>query len=758
MLYAQVVLPLAQPPYTFSLDEGLAVSVGDAVVVQFGSSRYYTGIVWSITEEKPDYPRIKPILSKLYSKPLLNSTMQRLWEWVADYYICSLGEVMRVALPSLSKPSATSLSELTERSITPPTERYLSLCPDLQSEATLADYHTKYGRRAPRRCATLNAIAALAVAQGGLGVAVPRRLVDVESEHILSLEKQGLITSEWRTVERHYSGDDGANNTPDTFLLPTLSAAQNTALEGIRAAHERGQAALLHGVTGSGKTEIYIHLIAEHLAAGRDVLMLVPEIVITSQLVERLERIFEGRTTTYHSRLTPLRRGETFLRLALASGGELIVGVRSSIFLPMQNLGLIIVDEEHDANYKQSDMAPRYNARDGAVYIGHMCGARVVLGSATPSLESYMNALSGKYGYVELTERWGDGVLPEVVVSDTIRAVKRGERRTHFNLDLLNDIARTLAQGDQAILFQNRRGYAPYIQCRTCGYSPRCPRCNVTLTKHKSSSRMECHYCGYNTPVPSVCPNCDIQDMSLMGFGTEKVVEEISRLFPSARVDRLDGDTSTSESAFKRIVHRFEQRETDILVGTQIVTKGFDFEGVATVGILNADNLLSTPDFRASERAFQLMMQVAGRAGRHNNRGRVMIQTSQPQHPVIRDVATGDYRAMALRELAERRAFGYPPYSRLVRILIRQQDYNLLRHAAHRTAEMLRTRFGGAVMGPVASALEMLRGEYRAEILIKVETTMPMRDARRHIREVMGAIDKCKEYRAVRFDIDVDAW
>ena len=749
MLYAQVVLPLAQPMYTFSLSETLAVGVGDAVVVQFGSSRYYTGIVWSISAERPDYPRLKPILKKLYSTPLLTPAMQRLWEWVAEYYMCSVGEVMRVALPSLAKPSATSLSDLDERSIEAPTERYIALCEALRSEEALAEYVAKHSRRAPRRCDNLDTLAALIQQREAEDGFIPRRLLNINNDDLATLRKKELIVTQERPIQRVVNSSD--------FLTPTLSEAQNRALDAIREAHNQRRVALLHGITGSGKTEIYIHLIAETLAAGCDVLMLVPEIVITSQLVERLEQIFEGRTTTYHSRLTALRRGQTFLRLATSSGGELIVGVRSSIFLPHKNLGLIIVDEEHDANYKQSDLAPRYNARDCAVIMGRIYDANVLLGSATPSLESYTNTLAGKYAYIELKERWGSGVLPEIVVSDTIRAVKRGERKTHFNLDLLNDISRTLAANEQVMLFQNRRGYSPYIQCRTCGYSPRCPHCNVTLTEHKATSRMECHYCGYTMPTPKVCPNCEIQDMALMGFGTEKAVEEIARLFPDARVGRLDSDTSTSERAFKQIVHSFEQGETDILVGTQIITKGFDFKGVSTVGILNADNLLSIPDFRASERAFQLMMQVAGRAGRHNDRGRVVIQTSQPKHPVISYVASGDYHAMALKELEERRTYGYPPYSHLVRIMLRHSDYDLLRHGAHHYATLLRKKFGTRVMGPVSSALEMLRGEHRAEIIIKIESGASMQKARRMIREAITEGEKTKSYSSIKLSIDVDA-
>ena len=749
MLYAQVVLPLAQPMYTFSVDEALGVGIGDAVVVQFGSSRYYTGIVWSISTQRPEYPRIKPILKRLYSTPLVTAEAQRLWEWIAEYYMCTIGEVMRVALPALAKPSATTLTELDERSIEPPTETFVALAEELRTEEALAAYVAKHGRKAPRRTETMDRIAALAIERRSADGFVPRRLVDAETVHIADLKRRGLIELREATIEATHDKDD--------FLLPTLSEAQQRTLDAIDDGHRNNKVALLHGVTGSGKTEIYVHLIARTLAEGRDVLVLVPEIVITSQLVERLERIFEGRTTTYHSRLTPLRRGETFLRLASSAGGELIVGVRSAIFLPMKRPGLIVVDEEHDANYKQTDPTPRYNARDMAVVMGRIYGAKVVLGSATPSLESLYNATTGKYAYIELTERWGEAVLPEVIISDTIRAVKRNERKTHFNLELLQNIHRSLSAGEQAILFQNRRGYAPYIQCRTCGYSPRCPHCNVTLTRHKATDRMECHYCGYNMPAPKMCPNCEVQDMALMGFGTEKVAEEISRLMPEARIERLDGDTSTSERAFKRIVTRFDSGEADILVGTQILTKGFDFGGVTTVGILNADNLLTMPDFRASERAFQLMMQVAGRAGRRNDRGRVVIQTSQPKHPVIRFVASGDYHAMANSELAERKAFGYPPYSHLIRLLLRHEEYNLLHHAAHALATVMRKKFGARVMGPVSAALEMLRGEHRAEILLKIESGASMQRARTLLREAIATVEGDPQYKTVKISVDVDA-
>ena len=725
----------------------MAVEVGDAVVVQFGSFRYYTGIVWSISEAKPDLKRIKPILRKLYSTPLVSPELQQLWEWVADYYMCSVGEVMRIAMPSLAKPKADSLAEFDERTIEAPAESYIALKEELRSEEALLAYHESH-RRAPRRIETMDRIAALAIERKAVDGFVPRRLVDAETVHIADLRRRGLVVEERRLVDAVSSAND--------FLLPILSEAQSRALDAIHAAHADDKVALLHGVTGSGKTEIYIHLIAETLAQGRDVLMLVPEIVITSQLIERLERIFEGRTTTYHSRLTQQRRGQTYLRLASSSGGELVVGVRSSIFLPLKNLGLVVVDEEHDTGYKQNDPSPRYNARDAAVVLSRFMDARVVLGSATPSLESYANALSGKYGYAPLMERWGDGVLPEVVISDSLRALKRGERKTHFNLDLLRNIERSLADKEQVMLFQNRRGYSPYMQCTTCGYSPRCPHCNVTLTQHRAN-RMECHYCGYTEERSAVCPNCQTQDMRSMGFGTEKVEEEVQRMFPDAVVDRLDGDTSTSESAFRRIVHRFEEGKTNILVGTQIITKGFDFGGVTTVGILNADNLVMQPNFRSSERAFQLMMQVAGRAGRRNDRGRVIIQTTQPQHPVIRSVAVGDYIAMASRELAERKEFGYPPYSRVVRFMLRHKDYSLLHRASHFFGDILRRKFGMRLMGPVSSAREMIRGEHCSELMLKIENGASFKRARQLIAEARDMVLSHDEYKRITLIIDVDA-
>jgi primosomal protein N' (replication factor Y) len=422
----------------------------------------------------------------------------------------------------------------------------------------------------------------------------------------------------------------------------------------------------------------------------------------------------------------------------------------------MPQPGLIIVDEEHDMGYKQSDMQPRYNARDCAVVMSRLCDVKVVLGSATPSLESYMNAISGKYHYVELKERWGKGVLPEIIISDTIRALKRGERKSHFNLDLRDNINRSLLSGEQVILFQNRRGYAPYLQCRTCGYSPRCPHCNVTLTQHKASSRMECHYCGFTMERSLVCPNCQTQDMATMGFGTEKVEEEVSRLFPEARVVRLDGDTSTSETAFRRIVTSFEQHESDILVGTQIVSKGFDFEGVSTVGILNADTMLNYPDFRSYERAFQLMAQVAGRAGRKNKLGLVILQTKSPDLPVIHQVMRNDYEQLYFDQLAERQLFRYPPFYRLIYVYLKHRKPEVLDQAADAMAQHLRTGLGDRVLGPDKPPIARIQTLFIKKMVVKVEQSASIAKVRDYLLTVQRAIMEDERFRSLIVYYDVD--
>jgi len=592
--YADIVLPLAQPAYTYAVADGLDVEEGQAVAVQFGARRIYTGIVWRIHGRRPDFPRIKTVSRVLYDRPLLDARQRALWEWMADYYLCTLGEVMRFALPQTIKPSGNSEQEFADREYRPRTELYAALDASLHDEERFHDLMERLSRRAPRQYAALLAIAS---AEGGDRIStgeVPRRLLEADAATLAALQKKGLVT----LTRRERSVERGCVR----FQLPTLTPAQQSCLDTIRGHFDAGRrTVLLHGITGSGKTELYIHLIAEALARGGDVLLLVPEIAITAQLIARLERIFGSRVTAYHSKLTLARRTESYLRLTRSDGGELVVGARSALFLPLRHLQLIVVDEEHDTGYKQTDAQPRYNARDVAVVMARLREARTVLGSATPSLESYANALSGKYGLATLAERYGDARPPLVLVSDTLRAVKRNERKTHFNRLLLDKLADVLARGEQAMLFQNRRGFAPYVECRACGWTARCPRCNVTLTYHKRDDRLQCHYCGHVETVPVRCPACRAGEVTPAGFGTEKVEEELARLFPAARIERLDRDTATSERAYRAIIDRFESGQSDLLVGTQMITKGFDFARVSLVGILNADNLLFAPDFRAAE-------------------------------------------------------------------------------------------------------------------------------------------------------------
>ena len=731
--YADIVLPLAQPAYTFAVGEGVEVCVGDAVAVQFGKNAVYTGVVWRLHDTPPTKGVAKPILKVLYDKPLLSELQMRFWEWIADYYICTVGEVMRVALPSIIKAKARCEEEF---------EPYLpkrEITVNLVAEAFTAEVREKMMRRAPKR---YEALCAIEQAGGTL----PRHAVELDATALKSLVKAGLA----EMGERDYVLDSKWSKT----LLPKLSPAQTTTLAELQKGLSDKRVALLHGVTSSGKTEIYTHLIEERLSRGEDVLFLVPEISLTTQLVERMRGLFGESVTVYHSKLTPQQRTRLYTAMLSSESGNFVVGARSALFLPYKKLGLVVVDEEHDSSYKQSEPNPRYNGRDAAIMLASMHGAKCVLGSATPSLESYANYLSGKYAYTQLTERYGGVEMPDIVISDTVRNVKRNERKLHFNKELLDAIADRLENNEQVILFQNRRGYSPYTECPTCGWSARCPHCNVTLSAHQQKGRMVCHYCGYFEPIKRFCPNCKTIELKPMGFGTERVEEAVAELFPEARVLRLDGDTATSSSAYNRIIGAFARHEADILVGTQIVSKGLDFANVTLIGVLNGDNLLASPDFRAEERAWQLMMQVAGRAGRRDKRGEVVIQSTEPQHSVYSMV--GDYERMAAKLLAERKQFGYPPFVRIVKIVMRSGDSKLLAEASMKLGEQLRNRFGRRVLGPVTPLIDKVRGEHRVELMLKVEVEASFSRARAILREEIARLREEKAYRNIVVICDVD--
>lgn len=737
-LYADIVLPLYQPTYTFELAEGCDISSGDAVAVQFGAKALYTGIVWRIHDRRPSAKQIKTISRKLYEKPLLSPQQMAFWEWIADYYMCTLGEVMRMALPSLIKPRGADEQAFAKEEFRPRMVRFVRLA-EGASERLSEMERSRLERRAPRQYSLLTTLES----RGEM------RRTECDAGAVAALCKRGVVEIFEREVMH------GAHEEAQ-YTLPTLSEPQSVALDRIYEDFAEVQTVLLRGVTGSGKTEIYTHLIARTLAEGGDVLYLVPEIAMTTQLLSRVKRVFGERVTPYHSKLTALRRAEIYRSLLRSEGGELVLGTRSALFLPLRNLRLVVVDEEHDSSYKQSEPAPRYQGRDAAVMLAHLHGAKVLLGSATPSIESYVHAATGKYREVVLAERYGGAQLPDVVISDTIRAAKRGERKSHFNKILLDKIEERLERGEQVLLFQNRRGYSPYVSCGDCGWSARCPHCNVSLTLH-GGNRLTCHYCGYSEPMPRRCPACRVAEVAPMGFGTEKIEQEIAHLFPEARVARLDRDTVTSESACNRIVEAFERGETDILVGTQILTKGFDFSRVTLVGVLNADNLLNAPDYRASERAFQTIMQFAGRGGRGAARGEVVIQTSEPEHPILRQILTGDYEAMAREQSAERQAFFYPPYSRIVGLTLRSKDVAVLHRAATDLAEGLRNRFDRRVLGPTSPPVDRVRGEHIVEIMLKIESGASFARARKILREVMREVLHRREYRNVITICNVDA-
>lgn len=749
MLFAEIILPIAGPCYTYSVDGDLAALVepGCAVSVQFGVRKIVTGIVRRLHYEPPPYKNIKPVLEILYPAPVVDAARMELWNWMAGYYMCTPGEVMRSAIPAMLKPSGFSYEEFAGDAFKPRKTDFVSLSGAIGSEARFDETCEKLRRRAPKQYDALVELAAKSGngVFGGDGVA--RGLLKAGAAALAALRKKGII----EITEREAVAETRFGS---AFPLPALTAPQQKALDELRDALRSKDTALLFGVPSAGKSEVCFHAIASTLARGRDVLLLLPEISLTTQFTRRVREVFGERVVMYHSGLTDRRRAEAYLRLMRAEGGSLVVGVRSAVFLPLKRLGLIVVDEEQDASYKQNDPAPRYNARDTAIVLARLHNARVILSSATPSLETWANASGGKYGLVTLAERYGGAIAPEVVISDTIRAAKRGERRSHFNRDLLDRLKAVLARGEQAILFQNRRGTAPYLECTGCGWVPGCGHCGIPMTVHRSALR--CHYCGAAAELPSVCPKCGAMTLETKGFGTEKIEDELARLLPGARILRLDRDSAGSETAYNRIISDFEHCAADILVGTQMVTKGLDFAGVSLVGILNADNLLNHPDFRASERAYQLIAQVAGRAGRRDRRGEVVIQTASPGNRIVNQAAQGDYRGMAADMLAERAMYGYPPYSRLVSLMLRHPERDTLYAGARKFGELLRRSFGELLLGPQPPVVEKIKGEFALAYLLKVPRGRPMSAVREKIREAMKSLSSEPAFRKITVTPNVD--
>ncbi|MFI3292663.1 MAG: primosomal protein N' [Rikenellaceae bacterium] len=745
-LYADIILPLSAdiPYFTYAVGDVKGVGVGDGVSVEMGNkpsgNNHYTGIVWRLHDKRPNYKTIRSINKKLYDFPLLNPMQIELWSWISEYYICTLGEIMQVALPAMIKPHGSDEESFSKDEYRPNTESYIAI-------AEGADTST-ITKRAHQQLAVIERLANATPGELNQYGEFPRRLIDTPTSTINALIHKGIITltrrERWVETTSHPS-----------FTLPTLTPHQSEALEKIIDEHQTKGCVVLKGITGSGKTEVYIHLIARCLERGGDALFMLPEIALTAQLMERVERIFGARVVCYHSKLNNRKRTENYLRLNSSTGGNVVIGVRSSIFLPLHALQLIIVDEEHDSSYKQSESSPRYSARDCAVVMSSLVGLKTLLGSATPSLESWTNAKSGKYGLAELVERYGDATPPHIIISDTLCSIKRGERRGHFNSLLLNKIEDRLDRKEQVMLFQNRRGFSPYIECDNCGWTARCPNCNVSLTLHKSDARLVCHYCDYTISTPAMCPNCEIQSPTPKGFGTEKIEEQIGELIPTSKVVRMDRDSTSSPKAFDQIVKSFESGQSDIMVGTQMITKGFDFSKVTLVGVLNADNLLLMPDFRAEERAFQLLLQVAGRSGRRATQGEVVVQTSQPTHRLLKFVESDDYEAMAATLLEERRLFFYPPYSRITALTLRHRDPNRLNFAANALNIALRAIFGRRLQGPTPPPIDRVREEWIVGFMLKIESGASSMRARELLRNTIKGWSLA-EGKGIIIDINVD--
>ena len=816
--FVDVILPLPlQASFTYALPPEMdgQVQMGCRVVVSFGRKKFYTGIVRNVHYLKPQEYEVKEVSAVLDEHPILLPLQFQFWEWLADYYLCTQGDVYKAALPSglklesetvveynpdfeateplsereqkvldllavepeqtvtrlekesglknilavvksLLEKDALFVKEELKRTYKPKTETRVRLTEAARNERRLHFFFDELQRRAPKQLDLLMKYIELS---GCLG---EREVREVSKAELLKRSGatpavfSGLVD---KGVFEVYQQEVGRLETVSQAVmsLNELNVHQQRAFDEIRASFRVKNVCLLHGVTSSGKTEIYIHLIDETVRQGKQVLYLLPEIALTTQITERLKRVFGSRLGIYHSKFPDAERVEVWQKQLSHEPYDIILGVRSSLFLPFQRLGLVIVDEEHENTYKQQDPAPRYHARNAAIVLASMCGAKTLLGTATPSVESWYNATEGgKYALVELKERYKEIQLPEIIPVDIKELQRKKRMNGPFSPLLLQYVREALEQKEQVILFQNRRGFAPMIECHTCGWVPKCKNCDVSLTYHKGLNQLTCHYCGYTQPVPRQCPACEGVDLRNRGFGTEKIEDDVKAIFPEARVARMDLDTTRTRTAYERIIHDFQQGRTDILIGTQMVSKGLDFDHVSVVGILNADTMMNYPDFRAYERAFQLMAQVAGRAGRKNKRGRVVLQTKSIDHPIIPQVMHNDFEGMVAGQLAERQLFRYPPYYRLVYVYLKHRNEQLLDVMAQTMAAKLRAVFGARVLGPDKPPVARIQTLFIRKIVLKIETNAPMARARQllvQVQQEMVAEDRFKSL-IVYYDVD----
>lgn len=755
MLYVDVILPLPlEGTFTYSVPDTLApqVRMGVRVVVPLGRSKTYTAMAVSTHNDKPEFDT-RDIIQVVDDNPVLPERQLRLWQWISTYYMCALGDVFKAALPAGLKA---------EDGYRPKTVRCVTLPANLRTEQSLHIAITAL-TRALKQQQTFMKFLELSHWDHIDGETPPEHIQEVACDELQNAANASdailrqLTSRRFLEVYHREVGRIGGGGEYSPENIQPLSEAQQDAMNKIGVQFMSKNVVLLHGVTSSGKTEIYIHLIQKAIDEGRQVLYLLPEIALTVQMTRRLQRVFGSRLGIYHSRYSDAERVEIWKKQLSDEPYDVILGARSAVFLPFSRLGLVIVDEEHETSFKQQDPAPRYHARSAAIMLARMYdGAKVLLGTATPSMESYNNALTGKYGYVSLTTRYKDVALPDIQVVDIKDLYRRKMMRGPFSPELLDAMRAALKQHKQIILFQNRRGFAPMVECKVCGWVPKCKNCDVSLTYHRSMNVLTCHYCGYTYAVPHQCPNCESTELLGRGYGTEKIEDRVRELFPDARIARMDLDTTRSAGAYQRIIGDFSSGRTDILIGTQMISKGLDFSGVTVVGILNADTMLNYPDFRAYEHAYMMLTQVSGRAGRRGERGLVILQTKSPDLPVIQQVVSGDFKTFASDLMDERRMFHYPPFYHLVYVYLRYRNEAVVESAAIEMASRLRQQFGERVLGPDKPAVARVKAESIRKIVVKLEQGIDLALARRCMSASRTALLQDKRYAAMSVFFDVD--
>lgn len=824
-MFASVLLPLPLPGYfTYRVPEEFQpeISPGKRVVVPFGKKKIYTALVHEIHPTNPSSVEVKSILSVIDDRPVVFPVQFSIWEWIAAYYMCTPGEVMNAALPSGLKLASESMiclnpeadletADLNEREIMiidallsqkklpvgviadlldqrkiipvintliekgivrteekledkykPLIQPFVRLSRELtENEDKLKELFDELSKRAFRQLQVLMVYLTFSKGENGLPAEVKKsdllKHKDVTAPSLQTLISKGVL--EVFQVEASRIAASQARNNPDDIAL---SLHQKRAFDEIKKIFTEKEVVLLHGITSSGKTELYVKLINQAIQEKKQVLYLLPEIALTSQIINRLRRYFGDRVGVYHSRYGDNERVEIWNHLLNQEKNydtgrfQVILGARSALFLPFNNLGLVIVDEEHDTSYKQYDPAPRYHARDAAIMLARLHGAKTLLGSATPALETYFNAMSGKYGLVEMSERYGGVNKPEILLANVREETRNKTMQSHFSSVLISHIREALSLGEQVILFQNRRGFSLHLACDTCDWVPMCKNCDISLTYHKKENKIKCHYCGYSENVPVTCPQCQGTRILMKGFGTEKVEEELGVIFPETTIRRMDLDSTRTKYAHQRIINDFEEQRIQVLVGTQMVTKGLDFDNVSLVGILNADNMLNFPDFRSHERSYQLMEQVSGRAGRKAKQGKVIIQSFNPAHPIIQFVVMHDFHAFYRSQLEDRNKFHYPPYYRLIILRLKHRDPNVLNKAARDLAQDLRADLGKRILGPEYPLVSRLKNFYVKQIMVKIEKGPSVSALKDIIRAKISELQKIPGYGQVRVNVDVD--